>query len=187
MLTFEPKSKKAVQIVTELKNAPFRPWISPRMQWRLARTAFWLLLFGGLGWVGYQNRALLEKSMQKLWTKTQKLPEKEKKRLENILFETGSAQLTAQSKVELDKFAEYLKNEPEIRGEIGGHTDNSGIPAMNQQISELRAKAVYDYLISKGLAADRLRYRGYGDSQPAFPNDSELNRAKNRRIEFKEE
>ncbi|MCB0683816.1 MAG: OmpA family protein, partial [Saprospiraceae bacterium] len=67
---------------------------------------------------------------------------------------------------------------------INGHTDDVGTEADNQQLSEARAKAVYDYLIREGIAASRLSYKGFGESQPLAPNDTPQGRQQNRRTEF---
>ena len=69
--------------------------------------------------------------------------------------------------------------------EISGHTDNTGNAAYNLELSENRARSVYDYLIENQIEKDRISYKGYGDSNPIFPNDSDENRSKNRRTEFK--
>ncbi len=78
-----------------------------------------------------------------------------------------------------------MQENPQVRGEISGHTDNVGDKKSNQELSLKRAKSVYEYLLQKGVEPNRLTFRGYGDSQPAAPNDTEENRQKNRRIEFK--
>ena len=89
------------------------------------------------------------------------------------------------SKVELDNLVKFLKENPEVSGEVSGHTDNIGDKARNQKLSQQRANSVRDYLVSHGIEASRLVYKGYGDAQPATSNDTEEGRAKNRRIEFK--
>jgi outer membrane protein OmpA-like peptidoglycan-associated protein len=71
-----------------------------------------------------------------------------------------------------------------LRLEIQGHTDNIGGPDFNQALSERRAAAVYNAIIERGIEESRLRYVGFGMSQPVAPNDSEENRAKNRRTNF---
>jgi len=75
-------------------------------------------------------------------------------------------------------------NNASLRIQINGHTDNVGTDASNQQLSEARAKAVYDYLCTKGLAANRLKYKGYGEAQPLNSNDTTEGRTSNRRTEF---
>ncbi len=105
--------------------------------------------------------------------------------LNNVFFETGKWEILSESEYELGKVVELLNQNPKLRIELGGHTDNVGKPEANQRLSEQRAKAVYEYLIKKGIAADRLTYKGYGESQPVADNGTEEGRAKNRRTEMK--
>ncbi|WP_157558360.1 OmpA family protein [Microscilla marina] len=102
-----------------------------------------------------------------------------------MFFEYNKYALKDKSKVELDNLVKFLKENPEISGEISGHTDNIGDKARNRELSQQRANSVRDYLVSHGVDASRLVYKGYGDSKPAATNDTEEGRAKNRRIEFK--
>jgi outer membrane protein OmpA-like peptidoglycan-associated protein len=101
--------------------------------------------------------------------------------LPGIFFETAQATLMETSLAELDKLAEALKRRPRIRLEVGGHTDAVGKDEDNMLLSERRAKAVYDYLIERGIDPDRLTYRGYGESRPVADNNTPEGRAKNRR------
>ena len=101
--------------------------------------------------------------------------------LRNIFFETAKATLMEPSLAELDRLAEALKRHPYLRLEVGGHTDAVGKDEDNLLLSERRAKAVYDYLIERGIDADRLTYRGYGESRPVATNDTPEGRAQNRR------
>ena len=106
--------------------------------------------------------------------------------LKNVFFEINKWDLKPESKAELDKLVLFLKQNPTIKVEISGHTDNSGDKKFNQTLSTNRAKAVYDYLIQQGgISAARLMYKGYADSKPKVPNDSPENKAKNRRVEFR--
>lgn len=105
--------------------------------------------------------------------------------LNNIFFETDSYELQERSLTELDKVVGYLERSPGLKIEISGHTDDVGTESYNQQLSLKRAEAVYTYLTSQGIGEDCLSFKGYGQTQPAFPNDSDENRSKNRRIEFK--
>jgi outer membrane protein OmpA-like peptidoglycan-associated protein/Tfp pilus assembly protein PilF len=106
--------------------------------------------------------------------------------LKNVFFDVNKWELKPESKAELDKLILFLKQNPSVKIEISGHTDNSGDKKFNQTLSTNRAKAVYDYLIKEGnITPQRLSYKGYGDSQPKVPNDSPENKAKNRRTEFK--
>lgn len=105
--------------------------------------------------------------------------------LENILFETGSAKLKKSSFEPLDKFAELLRKNPEIRIEVSGHTDNVGKAEVNKRLSRARAKSVRDYLEKQGVEAERMDYAGYGMEQPVESNKTKAGRAKNRRVEVK--
>lgn len=106
--------------------------------------------------------------------------------LKNVFFDVNKWELKPESKAELHKLIQFLKQNPQIKIELSGHTDNSGDKKFNQTLSTNRAKAVYDYLIQYGnINPNRLTYKGYGDSKPKVPNDSPENKAKNRRTEFK--
>ncbi len=104
--------------------------------------------------------------------------------LRNVFFATGSAELLPASMVELNQLVALLREQPQLRIQINGHTDNVGDDASNQSLSERRAKAVYDYLLSQGISAERLRYRGFGETRPVQSNDTAEGRAQNRRTEF---
>ncbi len=104
--------------------------------------------------------------------------------LRNVFFETGSADLRAESTAELDRLVALLTDAPALKIQINGHTDNVGDDTSNQRLSEARAKAVYDYLIAKGIDADRLKYKGFGETQPMETNDTAEGRGRNRRTEF---
>jgi OOP family OmpA-OmpF porin len=113
--------------------------------------------------------------------------EAEKIRINNqILFEFGSNKIDPKSFPLLDEVAKVLQQNPGVGPVlIEGHTDNVGPKAFNLDLSRRRAKAVADYLITKGVAKERLRSAGFGVERPIVPNDSALNRAKNRRTEFR--
>lgn len=104
--------------------------------------------------------------------------------LNNIFFETDQHSIQPKSETELIRIIEFLKENPGINVEIAGHTDNVGNATYNQELSEKRARAVYDYLVAAGIPTGRLKAKGYGQSKPLVPNDSEQNRQQNRRIEF---
>ena len=106
-------------------------------------------------------------------------------RLNYVNFETGSANLTANSKYELDNVIELLSSYKELRIELGGHTDNVGDASANQSLSQARAEAVRVYLRSNGVLDSRLRAVGYGQTRPVESNDTAEGRAQNRRTEFK--
>jgi len=105
--------------------------------------------------------------------------------LKNVFFETAKFDLKDRSRVELDKLVAFLVKNPKMKIELGGHTDNMGDKKMNQVLSENRAKAVFEYLVKKGINADRLSTKGYGDTMPIADNGTEDGRAENRRTEFK--
>lgn len=105
--------------------------------------------------------------------------------LRNVFFDVGKATLRPESFTELDRLVALLNDVPTMRIEVSGHTDNRGSAEMNKKLSQDRAKAVADYLISKGIKAERIMWAGYGFDQPMAPNDSEANRQLNRRTEFK--
>jgi outer membrane protein OmpA-like peptidoglycan-associated protein/tetratricopeptide (TPR) repeat protein len=104
--------------------------------------------------------------------------------LNNIFFETNSFELKNESKTELNTLIDLLTKNPSLKIEIGGHTDNSGIEKDNESLSQNRAKSVYDFLISKGIVAARLSYKGYASTKPIADNKTPEGRAKNRRTEF---
>jgi len=105
--------------------------------------------------------------------------------LKNIFFDFDKTTLRPTSTAELDRLTKMLNDIPTLKIEISGHTDNVGSDAYNKNLSKGRAKAVVDYLIDSGIAADRLTYKGYGESQPIGTNDTEEGRQSNRRTEFK--
>lgn len=105
--------------------------------------------------------------------------------LRNIFFDTNQFTIKDESKPELKKLISFLSLNPTVKIEVSGHTDNVGSNQSNQVLSENRAKAVYQYLIANGIAADRLTYKGYGESQPIASNNDETGRSQNRRTEFK--
>lgn len=104
--------------------------------------------------------------------------------MEGITFELSKATLTGDSKVVLDNIAQLLLKNGDIRIQINGYTDNTGNAAANRKMSLNRAKEVALYLISKGIASDRLLPQGYGPANPIASNKTEEGRAKNRRVEF---
>ena len=108
-------------------------------------------------------------------------------RLQDVNFDTGKATIKPESDKALDEVGNIIARWPELRIEIGGHTDARGSDAANQKLSEARAKAVLDYLLNKfpELNADQFSSKGYGETQPIASNTTQLGMAKNRRVEFK--
>lgn len=105
--------------------------------------------------------------------------------LRNTFFETAKSDLTKESATELQNVVALLAQNPTMRIEISGHTDNVGAAAYNKRLSDARAKSVMDYLISQGVSADRLTHVGYGFDQPVATNQTPEGRALNRRTEIK--
>lgn len=104
--------------------------------------------------------------------------------IDDILFTTNSSIIQESSKIVLNSFASWLLNNKKISIEIQGHTDDVGSNSNNMALSKDRAFTVMQYLISKGIELSRLKFKGYGEETPKFPNDSVENRAKNRRTDF---
>jgi outer membrane protein OmpA-like peptidoglycan-associated protein len=105
--------------------------------------------------------------------------------LEGVTFESGSARLQSGSYVVLDSIAKVLVSSPNTKVEIGGHTDDAGTPADNMRISTLRAEAVRNYLVAKGVPFQQMVARGYGSSMPRTPDTTPRGRAINRRVEIR--
>jgi len=105
--------------------------------------------------------------------------------LNNVFFDTDSYHLKNESKIELDRLIFFMRQNPKVEIEIGGHTDDRGNRMANATLSENRAKAVFDYIVSENIDPDRMTYKGYGSEQPVVENTSEENRAQNRRTEIK--
>jgi OmpA-OmpF porin, OOP family len=101
-----------------------------------------------------------------------------------VQFESGKAVLLQKSNAVLDEVVSVMKTYPEYSLNIGGHTDNQGDDKMNKTLSERRAKACYDYLANKGVAAARMTHQGFGETQPVAENTTPAGREKNRRVEF---
>lgn len=104
--------------------------------------------------------------------------------LQNIFFDVDKYELKEKSVTELEKVVRFMQENPQIKVEIGGHTDNTGNASYNVQLSEKRAAAVYQYIISKGIEPKRLISKGYGSSKPIISNDTKEGRQQNRRIDF---
>ena len=105
--------------------------------------------------------------------------------IDGIYFATGQSELLQQSFRQLSRLKELLEVHPNMRIELRGHTDDRGTVDFNQRLSEARAKAVADYLVSHGIQAGRIEWNGYGKSQPVDSNDTEEGRQRNRRVEYR--
>ena len=104
---------------------------------------------------------------------------------QTIEFDPGSAEISPRGAALLDRLVPILQRAPQIRIEIGGHTDNTEDPGDNLDLSRRRATAVQQYLVSKGVAEKHLTAMGYGQEIPIADNGTSQGRLKNRRIEFK--
>jgi outer membrane protein OmpA-like peptidoglycan-associated protein len=105
--------------------------------------------------------------------------------IRNIFFNANSAYVKAQSYKELDKIASFLQVNSNITIEIGGHTNGLCEDDFCNKLSANRAKSVAEYLVNKGIAANRIQYKGYGKSQPIADNNTDDGRKKNQRVELK--
>lgn len=104
--------------------------------------------------------------------------------LDGVQFKSGSSELTDDSKIIIQKVVRSLKDYPDIHMEISGHTDNTGSRSNNIKLSKQRADLVKNFLVSQGIASNRLRAIGLGPDHPIASNDTSEGRSKNRRIEF---
>ena len=105
--------------------------------------------------------------------------------LENIYFEAKKYMLLDESKVELNALVKLVKDNPQLKIRVEGHTDNVGDNTYNLTLSQKRAKSVVDYLIYNGVNKTQVSFKGYGEIKPRDTNDTEQGRAQNRRIEIK--
>jgi outer membrane protein OmpA-like peptidoglycan-associated protein len=108
----------------------------------------------------------------------------EKSILRNIFFDTDRFTLKQESKAELERLVQLLRENPTVKLQLSGHTDNTGSSEHNKILSDKRANAVVQYLIDNGIPPARLSSKGYGETQPIASNDSDEGKAQNRRTEF---
>jgi len=104
--------------------------------------------------------------------------------LENVFFDSGKSTLKSSSFKSLNSLAELLKTKKTLIIEIGGHTDNVGKPEANLTLSKRRADAVKNYLVRKGVNAQQIKTKGYGDTVPVADNSSSQGRQQNRRTQI---
>ena len=104
--------------------------------------------------------------------------------MNNLFFDTKQWTLKPESYLELNRIVKFLEQNPQVKIEIGGHTDDVGSDENNQILSAKRAYEVYQYFVSKSVTVERLLYIGYGETKPKVPNTSDYNRAMNRRVEL---
>lgn len=141
---------------------------------------------GPKGYAFYNTKINMDSSEnKKLDVKLQPLKAKTKLLLNDITFETNSAELNSSSFQELDRVVKLLIDNPAINIEISAHTDNVGSNEYNSKLSYKRAQSVVDYLVNNNLPVNRIIAKGYGETMPIVANDTEENKRKNRRVELK--
>ena len=104
---------------------------------------------------------------------------------DNLNFDFGKSTIRENSFPALDKLAQTLVEAKNWKIDIDGHTDDKGSDSFNQKLSQDRANAVKSYLVSKGVTADTIIATGFGETKPIVKNDTDANRERNRRVEFK--
>jgi len=102
----------------------------------------------------------------------------------SMLFEFDKSNLTPETKAELDRIAKIMQDDPNVMLELQGNTDSVGTDAYNKALGERRAKAVFDYLKSKGINPNRLKMVSFGESKPVASNATDAGRAQNRRVDL---
>ena len=105
--------------------------------------------------------------------------------IDDLHFKTGLTELDDASYRLLDQLVDFMSQNSTLKIEIAGHTDSDGSEEFNQTLSEGRAQSAVNYIIEKGVDQNRLVAKGYGETQPLFENDTEQNKANNRRVELK--
>ena len=139
-----------------------------------------IILIVGVGAYIYMNRPKPQKPK-----KSENIDEVLSDVFDNLNFEIGKAEIKKDSFPYLDKLAETLLKAKNWVLEIQGHTDDKGSDDYNMKLSQSRADSVKKYLVSKGIVADSITAKGFGEKNPIIANDSDANREKNRRVEFK--
>jgi len=139
------------------------------------------------GYSFYNTTVNLKKkdAPKKLDVKLKQLKEDTKLTLNSITFESNSAELKESSYSELDRVVKLMTDNPDIKIEISAHTDNAGSDAYNLRLSKRRANSVMTYMLEKKIPTSRMVSQGYGESKPIYANDTDENKAMNRRVELK--
>lgn len=138
----------------------------------------------------YESKLIKKEETSKTFIKEQEIEIKDVKKgskhtINDILFASNSADISDASKLVLDGFANWLKQNKDIKIEIQGHTDDVGKDEDNMALSQDRAYSVMEYLsATAGIKASRIKFKGYGETRPKVTNDSPSNRKKNRRTDF---
>ncbi|MBI5857272.1 MAG: OmpA family protein [Sphingobacteriales bacterium] len=132
-----------------------------------------------------ENVELTLKTSGKVTFNNKTLQEGDNLVLNNIQFDVNSAVLRPEGKAELEKLAALMKQNNSVEILLSGHTSSEGSAALNRELSLKRVRSCKDYLVSKGIDDGRISIKGFGPDMPVAPNDTEANRAKNRRVEMK--
>ncbi len=138
----------------------------------------------------FESKLIKKEESGNTFIKEQQLEIKEIKKgsvhtIDDILFASNSSEISKSSELVLNGFIEWLKENPKIKIEIQGHTDDVGRDEENMALSQDRAFSVMEYISEHGIKSSRLKFKGYGESMPKVPNTSDANRAQNRRTDFK--
>lgn len=138
----------------------------------------------------YQSKLISKEKSSETFIKDEELEIKSIKKgtshtINDIYYKTNSSELDKKSELVLKGFASWLKDNKSIVIEIQGHTDDLGGDVENMALSQDRAFTVMEFLAIQGIPASRLKFKGYGETKPKVKNDSDANRAKNRRTDFK--
>lgn len=134
---------------------------------------------------GDEVTILMSKTTKKAMYEGKALQEGESLVINNILFDQGSSGLRPTSVVELEKIVSFMQENPTVEIELSGHTSSEGDAGFNRSLSYKRVKSCKDYIVSKGIAVDRIVAVGYGPDRPAAPNNTEAGRVQNRRVEMR--
>ncbi|MFZ1729691.1 MAG: OmpA family protein, partial [Bacteroidota bacterium] len=137
------------------------------------------------GGIANYNFKINLKSVESMTNQRDKWGDLLAQRVNNIFFDFNQWELKPESTYELDRLVRFLTTNPSIGIVIAAHTDDVGTDEYNIELSRKRALAVVDDLIKKGVDKSRLESIGYGEARPEVPNDSDENRARNRRVEFR--
>lgn len=138
-------------------------------------TAYYNLRLGGGSASQYDDAAALEQDSDELKLSIE---------VDDVLFDTAKWDIKTQYLPELDRWVDFMIENPSVTAEIYGHTDNVGTTAYNKNLSEQRLHAVVNYLVKSGVESERLEAVGFGEYMPAASNATKEGRQKNRRVEF---
>jgi outer membrane protein OmpA-like peptidoglycan-associated protein len=105
-------------------------------------------------------------------------------RLDNLYFDANKVDIKPECEPVLGDLARFLRNNPDVKVEVGGHTNNNPDDKFANELSAKRAKAVADWLVNKGVAPAQVQHKGYGKTRPLLPNINPESRKKNQRVEI---